>query len=150
MIYALISDGAVNALLDVPADGPAIEALYHPDLVAACVPVSAELAGVMEPGWAWDGAAFAPPVPPAPPAPIVPDITARQLRLWIIAQGRALAEVDAAIDALPEGVREVASVEWKFSTTYERNHPLIEQLAPLFGLVTPEAIDAAFHAAAQL
>ena len=123
-----------------------IEDRFHPDFVATLVEVADP--GEVAPGWGWDGMSFTPP-PPPPPAP-VPDITARQLRLWIIGQGRALAEVDAAIGAMPEGVRDVARVEWEYSTTYQRSHPLIEQLAPLFGLATPAAIDAAFRAAAAL
>ena len=147
-LFARIVGGVVAELIEIEAEGPPLAERFHPDIVAACVVVPDP--GEVAPGWGWDGLAFTPPPPPPPPPAPVPDITARQLRLWIIGQGRALAEVDAAIGAMPEGVRDVARVEWEYSTTYQRSHPLIEQLAPLFGLATPAAIDAAFRAAAAL
>lgn len=147
MRYARVSAGTVAEIITIAEDGPPLAELYHPDIVAACVVVH-EGSGVAE-RWSWDGEAFSPPPEEALPS-AVPDVTARQLRLWVISQGRALSEIDAAIAALPEEARPAAQVEWEYATVYQRAHPLIGLLAPGIGLTTPEAIDQAFREAAIL
>ncbi|MBW6400751.1 hypothetical protein KPL78_23020 [Roseomonas sp. HJA6] len=146
--YARISAGIVAELIRIPSDGPEVEKLFHPDLVATLEPVP-EGIEVTE-GWTWNGETFAAPAPSGPEDIPVPDITARQLRLWLLAQGIPLASVDAAIAALPEADRAPAQVEWEYATRYERGHSLIALLAPAVGLETPEAIDVAFRSAALL
>jgi len=148
LTYARIAGGTVAELIEIDSDGPTLAERYHPDLVAACVPV-ADPAGVV-PGSTWDGGAFGPPPEAEPLLPVVPDISARQLRLWLLAQGVALVTIDDAIAALPEAEREPARVEWEYATVYQRAHPLIALLAPVAGLMTAEAIDDAFRAAALL
>jgi len=146
--YARISDGIVAELVAVDPNGPALADLFHPCLVAAMVAVPPDSGAGL--GWSWDGQAFVAPPDSAQEAPPVPDVTARQLRLWLIAQGRPLSDIDDAIAALPEADRAAAQVEWEYATRYERAHPLIAALAPSIGLGGPAAIDAAFRAAAQL
>ena len=87
--------------------------------------------------------------PPAPP-PVLPTLTSRQLRLGLVANGISLPSVEAAIDAIEDPTdREVARIEWEYATTFERSHPLIEQVGAALGL-TPEQIDDMWTEAATL
>jgi len=88
--------------------------------------------------WEAQGNTIAPYEPP--PEPLRP-LTARQLRLGLVTNGISLSSVEAAIDAIEdETEREVARIEWEYATTFERSHPLIEQVGSALGL-TPEQID---------
>lgn len=79
--------------------------------------------------------------------PKLPPLTARQLRLGLIAAGISLASVEAAIaDIEDEADREIARVEWEYASQFERDHPLIGQVGVALSL-TPEQIDAAWLAA---
>lgn len=145
--FARIVGGVVAELIEVEADGPTIMERFHPDLVAAMVlvPEGAEVAE----GWTWSGEACAPPAPVEAPEPPIPTVTARQLRLWLVLQGRTLGLVDAAIAALPEEQRAPAQIEWEYATTYVRAHPLIGALGAALGF-SAEEIDAGFREAAVL
>jgi len=56
--------------------------------------------------------------------------------------------VEAAIDAIEDETdREVARIEWEYATTFERSHPLVNQIGAALGL-TPEQIDAMWAEAA--
>ena len=84
------------------------------------------------------------------PPPPMPVLTSRQLRLGLVANGISLPSVEAAIDAIEdEADREVARIEWEYATTFERSHPLIEQVGSALGL-TPEQIDDMWAEAATL
>jgi hypothetical protein len=84
-----------------------------------------------------------------PPDPLRP-LTARQLRLGLVLHGFNLSSVDAAIDAIEDPTdREVARIEWEYATTFERSHPLINQVGTALGL-TPEQIDDMWVEAAAL
>lgn len=101
-------------------------------------------------GWTWTGGEFAAPPPPPPPVPAA--ITRRQLRLWLVRHDITLAQVEAAIAALPEPQRTEALIEWQDATQYERAHPLLALLAGavlgLEGAALDEALDQAFRQAA--
>lgn len=80
----------------------------------------------------------------------LPNLTPRQLRLWLIGAGLTPEAVDTQIDAIPDATeRARARVEWDFATVYHRAHPLVGQLGAALGL-SPAQIDAAFLAAARL
>jgi hypothetical protein len=97
--------------------------------------------------WVADGNTIAPYEPP--PEPLRP-LTARQLRLGLVTNGISLSSVEAAIDAIEDQTdREVARIEWEYATTFERSHPLIEQVGAALGL-TPEQIDDMWAEAATL
>ena len=87
------------------------------------------------------------------PEPIVPPtvtISARQIRLWLIRQGIALAAVDAAIEAIPDQMtRETVQVEWEYAPYVERSHPMLIPLAAALGL-TEDQVDQAFIEAALI
>jgi len=77
-------------------------------------------------------------------------LTARQLRLGLVLHGISLPSVEAAIDAIEDETdREVARIEWEYATTFERSHPLVNQIGAALGL-TPEQIDAMWTEAAAL
>ncbi|MCV0378993.1 hypothetical protein [Nitratireductor sp.] len=95
---------------------------------------------------------------PAPFTPITPEelrasmraLSARQLRLGLIANGITLASVQAAIDGIADPTaREIAQVEWDYATTFERTHSLILQIGTALNL-TPEEIDVMWSASISL
>jgi hypothetical protein len=82
------------------------------------------------------------------PPPPMPVLTSRQLRLGLVLHGISLSSVEAAIDAIEDTTdREVARIEWEYATTFERSHPLVNQIGAALGL-TPEQIDAMWTEAA--
>jgi hypothetical protein len=83
--------------------------------------------------------------------PAVPaSVSARQIRLWILSQGINLAQVAAAIDAIPDTLqRDLVRVEWEYAPYVERSHPFLIPLAAALGL-TEEQVDQAFVEASQL
>jgi hypothetical protein len=64
-------------------------------------------------------------------------------------QANRLGQVEAAIAALPSPQREDAEIEWEYSTTIERDNPVLLQLAAAIGMPDAE-IDSLFAVAAQL
>lgn len=105
--------------------------------------------------WQNDGNEVAPYVAPPEPtdeelrAAMAP-LTARQLRLGLIANGLTLASVQAAVDGISDPTeREIAQVEWEYATTFERTHSLISQIGAALSL-THEQIDTMWEAAIAL
>ncbi|MGV2982028.1 hypothetical protein ACERNI_17810 [Camelimonas sp. ID_303_24] len=83
----------------------------------------------------------------SPPPPV---LTRRQLRLGLLASGITTAQVEAVIAATPNEIaRETAQIEWAGASTYERSHPLVDQIGDALGL-TPEQIDEMWIAAVAL
>jgi hypothetical protein len=79
--------------------------------------------------------------PPAVPA----FVTIRQAKLALL-DAELLSTVQTWID---EQADEATRIYWTESTIFERNHPLIEQVATALNL-TSEQVDALFVAAAQI
>jgi hypothetical protein len=80
----------------------------------------------------------------------MPILTARRLRLGLIANGIMPSVVQATLEAMPAGVdREKALVEWEYASDFERNHHLILSVGSALGL-TPEQIDAMWLASQSL
>lgn len=75
-------------------------------------------------------------------------ITMRQARLYLLKAGK-LADVEAAINALPSPQKEAATIEWQYSQEVQRHNGFVELLAPVLGW-TPEEVDAMFVEAAKL
>jgi hypothetical protein len=86
------------------------------------------------------------------PAPVIvpPNISARQVRLWLIDNNINLNSVEEAINTIQdEKLKEKTRVEWEYAPYIERHHPLIETLGAHLNLTT-EQIDQGFVAAANL
>lgn len=81
-------------------------------------------------------------------APVPNIVTMRQARLALLAAG-LLAPVNAAVAAMPGAEGDAARIEWEFSSTVERNWPLVEALAVALNL-TEQQLDDLFVAAAAL
>lgn len=105
--------------------------------------------------WEAEGNAIHPYESPPPPTPeeiraAMPSLTARQFRLGLVGAGFSLAQVEAAIAAIPDDQqRAVAEIEWEYASQFERMHPLIEQVGTALGL-TVEQIDGMWQAALEL
>lgn len=105
----------------------------------------------------WNGTGFTIediPVPPAPePDPVVPEgpptvVTMRQARLALLQVG-LLTQVNTAVAAMPGAQGDAARIEWEFSSTVERNRPLVQALGAALGL-TDAQLDDLFRLAATL
>jgi hypothetical protein len=82
--------------------------------------------------------------------PTIPDsVTAVQIRLWLVARGISLEQVDAAIASLPDATREATRIEWEYSVTVRRASSTLVAMATTFGMDSA-AIDAAFLEAAGM
>jgi hypothetical protein len=86
------------------------------------------------------------PGPPAPP-PVPKSVTRRQLKLWLVRNRVPLAQVEAAINTLPEPQRAEAMIEWQDATVFERENPLLGRLAALVLRVSDKELDAALDRA---
>ena len=77
-------------------------------------------------------------------------LTARQLRLGLVDSGFALAQVEAALDALPEGIeKEKAKIEWQHAGEFQRDHPLLQTIAAQLG-ISAEQFETMWVAARKL
>lgn len=72
----------------------------------------------------------------------------RQARHALLGAG-LLSQVEAAIEAFPEPAKSTAKIEWEYSTTLDRDNPVVLQLIPLLGL-TEQQVDQLFITAASL
>lgn len=92
-----------------------------------------------------DGWQYAPDTSPVPT-----QVSARQIRLWLVQHGVSLAAVEQAIDAIPDQTtRDSVRVEWEYAPHVERSHPWLVPLAQALGLDEGQ-VDAAFREAATL
>jgi hypothetical protein len=117
---------------DLPEDlRQAIVAHWNEDLVAAHAAEVAALAAEYQP----------------PPAPA---LTPRQLRLMLLQIGMTEGAITTSIEAMPDPAARVAAlIEWNWATRYERDHPLVGQLAAALDF-EPAELDALWGYAAGL
>lgn len=87
----------------------------------------------------------------APDASTVPlQVSARQIRLWLVTNGIPLATVDATIDSIADAMtRDTVRVEWDYAPYVERSHQFLVPLAAALGL-DEASVDQAFREAATL
>lgn len=98
-------------------------------------------------GWRITSEAYA---PPAPPAPMLAPLSRRRLRLGLLSIGIRAPDIEAVIAAIPDAeAREWAMIEWQDASEYERNHPLIADVAETLHLPA-EQVDALWLWAAGL
>jgi len=84
-----------------------------------------------------------------PSAPPAPDVTPRQIRQALIRMGYSMTMVTDGIAALPSPHKELAEVEWEYSTMILRSNPLVAMLAQGQGWTT-EQVDELFKFANTL
>lgn len=89
---------------------------------------------------------------PTPADPIVPpeitQVTMRQARLALLQIGM-LTVVNDAVAAMTGAAGDAARIEWEFSSTVERNRPLVQSLVGALGLSEAQ-LDDLFSLAATL
>lgn len=79
----------------------------------------------------------------------LPDLTPRQVRQGLILSGIDLTMIDAALNSLPEPTRSLALTEWEYSNSFERNRPLVLNVATMLGW-TEDQLDALWTFAGSL
>lgn len=144
--FARISGGVVAEIID-PPHGVPVDQMFHPDVVAALVPVPDP--GEVAPGWGWDGVGF---TPPAPPAPVVPrEVTNFQARA-VLAQMPGSAPGRTLFQDVDDALRDqggIAWQAWEYANTISRGGALVGAMAAQMG-ITEQQLDALFIAAAAI
>ena len=79
--------------------------------------------------------------------PVLPSLTARQFKLGLVRNGITLTSIEALLSGESDPVaREDNTIEWTYSSTFERDHPLVISLSASLGL-SAEQVDAMWEAA---
>ena len=76
-------------------------------------------------------------------------VTPRQMRVALIMSGISIASIEAMIDALEEPQKSVVKTTWEYSTVFERENEMLNQMAPLLNL-TQSQVDNLFLLAGTL
>jgi hypothetical protein len=87
----------------------------------------------------------------APPAAPVPEsISPMQARLWLVRNGIALTDIDAAIESIADQqTRDTVRVQWEYGLEVFRSSAWLAALGPVLGL-DDATLDQAFREAAAL
>lgn len=99
-------------------------------------------AGEAQIGWLYDGQGFT--APPPVPAPVPPVISARQIKLALLASGQ-FDQIEAFV---AQQGREV-QIGWEYAVEYLRNDPTLLAMADAFGM-KDDQIDDLFRLAVTL
>lgn len=83
------------------------------------------------------------------PEKIFKEVTPRQIRIALIANGVSLDDVTAAINLLPEPDRTIAKINWEWAVSFERHNPFVDGVGQLLGW-TSEQLDALWEMASEL
>ncbi len=98
-------------------------------------------------GDAWTGSSY---VKPAPVQLVPAEVSMAQAVIALSRAGISEADVDAVIEAMPDGqTKTEARAWWRRSNAIRRDHPFVAALAPALGLDAAQ-LDALFIAAAQV
>lgn len=97
---------------------------------------------------AWLAEGNTPETADPPPVPVITSVTMRQARLALLQQG-LLTQVNNAVASMPGVQGDAVRIEWEFSSTVERNRPLVQSLSVSLGL-TSQQLDDLFALAATL
>lgn len=151
--YARVENGVVAEVVEIDPGTPMLRQRYPAALLPSFTPIPSGMADRVEPGWTWDGNAFAPPPDAgAAPPPVPREVTNFQARAVMMArpdpsgQRVSLFEaVDAALRA--EGGQ--AWQAWEYANTLTRDGVLVAAMAGRLGL-SPDQLDALFTAAARV
>ena len=78
------------------------------------------------------------------------NVSARQIRLWLVQHNISLSQIDSAIDSIEDPItRETVKIEWEYAPYVERSHPWLVPLAQSLGF-DDEQIDQAFREASLI
>jgi hypothetical protein len=150
--YALVEDGVVTEVVETPPGTPMLRHRYHPDVLAKFVPVPVAFRPQVQPGWTWDGNAFAPPLPPSVLPPAVPhEVTNFQARavLMSLPGPGGVGTMFEAADAALRAQGGTAWQAWEYANNLTRDGELVTTMAAGLGL-SPEQVDALFIAASAV
>lgn len=75
------------------------------------------------------------------PVQIVQSVTPRQMRVALILSGISMDSIEAIIDGLGEPQRSIVRTTWEYSTEFQRDNPVLNQMAPLLGLSSAQVDD---------
>lgn len=75
---------------------------------------------------------------PPPQAGVPRSVTARQFRSALVLRNIAAEQIIGAINSLPSPQKELALIAWEYSNEFERDNPLLNQLAPLLNISQQE------------
>ena len=82
--------------------------------------------------------------------PVPDQVSARQIRLWLVQHGVSMSTVDDAIASISDqATRDTVRVEWEYAPYVERSHPWLVPMAAALGL-DDAAVDQAFREAVTL
>lgn len=85
----------------------------------------------------------------AAPVTVLKDVSPRQIRQALVLSGVAMADIEAALASLPEPTKTLAQIEWEYSVVFQRNRPLVSQVAAALGWTSAQ-LDALWELAATL
>lgn len=68
------------------------------------------------------------------PDDVIPNVTPRQIRQALILSGISIETIENALNNLPEPTKSLANIEWEFSIAFERDRPLVNDVAKLLGM----------------
>lgn len=68
-----------------------------------------------------------------PPQKPLQNVSPRQFRQALVLSNISIESIDNAINNLPEPQKSLAKIEWEFSVSFERNRPLVSQVAQILG-----------------
>ncbi len=68
----------------------------------------------------------------------IPDVTPRQIRQALILSGVSLESITDALATLPEPQKSLATVEWEYSISFQRNRPLVDGVGQMLGWTTEQ------------
>lgn len=139
-MHAHVADGIVREVLDDDVGGVPLADRYHPDFVAALIPIPEGV--TVAQGDTWDGQTFAPPVPEPDPVPVSVS------RLQLV---RALREagLKEAFDMALAGASADAQEDWSLAVEIRRDDPMVTAFSSVLEVSTA-ATDDLFRRAAAL
>lgn len=86
------------------------------------------------PNHIWQGGEWVFVEPEPEPVGLMP-VTKRQLRLTLVRNGISLAQVQDAINLIPDGIqKQEAQIEWDDASSFSRTHPTLLLIASVLGL----------------
>lgn len=135
--YALIVAGSVVNIIRADESTAA--------QIASDLGGTAVLSATAGPGDTYSEGSF---TPAAPTVPVPAEVTMRQARLALLGAG-LLDDVEAAIEAMSDPAKTAARIEWDYSNTLRRDHPLVATLGAGLGLTSGQ-LDDLFIAAGVL